>query len=80
MDKDSNFLGVFAKTAALLKINTHVLSGENHDPMIVERICRFLVKCLTVFCNKRGANRIALEGILMSLYTWNSAPVIGTEN
>lgn len=79
VDKDSNFLGVFAKTAALLKINTHVLSGENHDPMIVERICRFLVKCLTVFCNERVDNRVALEGILMSLYAWNSAPVIGTD-
>ena len=49
VDKDSKFLGVFAQTAALLKINIHVLSGENHDPMIVERICRYLNKCLTIF-------------------------------
>ena len=26
-----------------------------------------------------GNNRVALEGILMSLYGWNSAPVIGTD-
>ena len=79
MDKDSKFLGVFAQTAALLKINIHVLSGENHDPQLVERICRYLNLCLTVFCNERGTNRVALEGILMSLYAWNSAPVIGTD-
>jgi hypothetical protein len=79
VDKDSKFLGEFVKTAALLKINIHVLSGSNHDPMLVERICRFLNTCLTIFCNERGTNRVALEGILMSLYAWNSAPVIGTD-
>jgi hypothetical protein len=79
VDKDSKFLGKFAATAALLRINIHVLSGNNHDPMIVERICRFLNSCLTVFCNECGDNRVALEGILISLYAWNSAPVIGTD-
>ena len=79
VDKDSKFLGDFAKTAALLKINIHVLSGGNHDPMIVERICHYLNSCLKVFCNERGNNRVALEGILMSLYAWNSAPVVGTD-
>ena len=59
VDKDSKFLGVFAKTAALLKINIHVLSGKNHDPMIVKHICRFLNSCLTIFCNERGNIRVA---------------------
>ena len=79
VDKASAFLGVFAETAALLNINIHVLSGENHDPMIVEQICRFLNSCLTDFCNERGTNRVAFEGILMSLYAWNSAPSVGTD-
>ena len=35
VDNDKNFLGVFAQTAALLNINIHVLSVENHDSMIV---------------------------------------------
>ena len=78
VDKASTFLGVFAATAALLNINIHVLSGKNHDPMIVERINRFLNSCLTIFCNERETNKVALEGILVALYTWNSAPVIGT--
>ena len=42
VDKDSKFKGEFAKTATLLRINIHVLPGENHDPMVVERICRYL--------------------------------------
>ena len=47
--------------------------------MIVERVCRYLNKCLTIFTNERDDNRVALEGILMSLYAWNSAPIIGTD-
>ena len=79
VDKDSTFLGVFAQNAALLNLNIHVLSGENHDSMIVERICRFLNYCLTVFWNERDNNLVALEGILMPMYEWNSAPVVGTD-
>ena len=79
VDKDSKFISVFAQTDALLNINIHVLSGENNDPMIVERIYQFLNSCLTVFCNERGNNSVALEGIFMSLYARNSVPVVGTE-
>ena len=66
VDKVSVYLNVFAETADLLGINIRVLSGENHDPMIVERINRFLNKCLTIFCNERGTTKVAQEGILMS--------------
>ena len=78
-DRESKLLGVFSQTSALLNINIHVLSGENHDPMIVDRICQFLNSCLTVFCNERGNNRVALENILMSRHAWNSTPVVGTD-
>ena len=79
LDKDSTFLGTFLDTARLLRINIHVLSGENHNPMIVERVNHFLNSSLQIFCNERGTNRVAEEGILMALYAWNSAPVIGTD-
>ena len=78
VDKDSKFIGVFSQTDALLNIKIRVFSGENHDTMIVERIYRFLNSYLTFFCNERGNNRVALEGILMSLYACNYAPVVGT--
>ena len=79
VDKDSKFLGEFKKTAALLKINIHILSGGNDDPMLVEQICRYLNSSLTIFCNEHRNNRVALEGILVSLYAWNLAQVIGTD-
>jgi hypothetical protein len=79
VDKDSKFLGEFVKTAALLKINMHVLLGSNHDPMLVERICRLLNTCLRIFSNKHGTNKVAIDGIMMSLYAWKLASVIGTD-
>ncbi len=36
LDKDSKFFGVCWESLNLLKINCHVLSGGNHDPMLVE--------------------------------------------
>ena len=77
--KDRNFIVGFAHTAALLKINIRVLSGENHDTMIVNRICLFRISCITVFKNERGNSCDALEDILMSMYAWNSVPVVGTD-
>ena len=68
VDKDSKFLGIFANTAAFLKINIHVLLGERHDPMIVKRINRYLNSCLAIFCNKYSSFCVTFEVILMSLY------------
>ena len=79
VDKDSKFRGVFAETAELLGINMHVLSGENHDPMLVERVNRFLNKALTIYCGERGSVKSAPGAIQMALYAWNSAPVVGTD-
>ena len=79
VDKASVYLNIFAETTDFLGINIHVLSGENHDPMIVERINRFFNSCLTTFCNERGTTKVAQERILMSLYAWNSAPMVGTD-
>ncbi len=79
LDKDSKFFGVCCKSLDLLKINCHVLSGGNHDPMLVERINRYLNKGLKIVVNKRDSPRIALEAILLLIYAWNSCPVPGTD-
>ena len=47
--------------------------------MLVERICRYLNNCLTIFTNKRNDNLVAMEGILMTLYAWDFARVVGTD-
>jgi hypothetical protein len=38
LDTDSKFFGVCHKALNLLHINCHVLSGVNHNPMIVKRV------------------------------------------
>ena len=52
VDKDSKFRSVFEETAKLLGVNMHVLSGENHDPMLTEHVNRFPNASLTIFCNE----------------------------
>jgi hypothetical protein len=47
--------------------------------MLVERICRYFNKDLTIMCNKRDTVRVALEALLLLLYAWNSCPVPGTD-
>jgi hypothetical protein len=42
LDKDSKFFGVCREAMDLLQINCHVLSGGNHNPMLVERHNRYL--------------------------------------
>ncbi len=38
LDKDSKFYGVCHEALDLLHINCHVLSGNNHNPMMVEHV------------------------------------------
>ena len=80
LDKDSKFYATFRETAALLNINTHTLSRENHDPMLVERINRYFNKFLKIFTAEHSNDpRACYEGLLMSLYGWNCANVPGTD-
>ena len=79
LDKDSKFFGVCREALDLLHINCHVLSSGNHNPMLVERVNRYLNKGLKIMCNERESIRIAPEAILLLLYAWNSCPVAGTD-
>jgi hypothetical protein len=79
LDKDSKFFGVFQESLDLLQINCHVLSGDNHNPMLVERLCRYFNKGLRIMTNERDTVRVALEALLLLLNTWNSCPVPGTD-
>jgi hypothetical protein len=38
LDKDSKFSGICREALDLLQINYHVLSGRNHNPMLVKRL------------------------------------------
>ncbi len=52
MNKDSKFLGVCRKALDLLQINCHILSGDNHNLMLVERINRYLNAYLRIMTNE----------------------------
>jgi hypothetical protein len=79
LNKDSIFFCVCREALDLLKINCHILLGNNHNPMLVERICRFFNKGLTIMCNERETVRVILESLLLLLHAWNSCPVLGTD-
>jgi hypothetical protein len=79
LDKDSKFFGICHKALDLLQINCHILSGGNHNPMQVKRLNQYLNEGLRIMANKQYSNRIALEAILLLIYTWNSYPVLGTD-
>jgi hypothetical protein len=79
LDKDSKFYSICREALDLLQINCHVLSGDNHNPMMVEPINRYLTKGLKIMTNKQDSVRVALEVILLLLYAWNSCPIPGTD-
>ncbi len=79
LDKDSKFFGVFCKSLDLLQINCHVLFGDNHNPMLVEPLCRYFNKGLRIMTNEWKTVRVALEALLLLLYAWNLCLVPGTD-
>ncbi len=78
LDKDSKFFGICREVIDLLKINFHVLSSANHNPMNVKRVNCYLTKGLKIMCNERDSVCVALEASLLLLYAWTSCPVPGT--
>jgi hypothetical protein len=79
LDKDSKLFGVCKEAIDFLQNNRHVLSGGNHNGMLVERVNRYLNKGLKIMTNERDSVRVAMEAILLLLYAWNSAPIPGTD-
>ena len=77
-DADSKFQEIFKQMINMLKINHHETARGHHDPILVERFNRFLNSCLKVFTNDRNSIRVFLEGALLAAYSWNSAPIVGT--
>jgi hypothetical protein len=79
LDKDSKFFGICHEALDLLQINCHILSSGNHNPMLSKWLNWYLNEGLRIMANEQDSNRIALEAILLLIYTWNSCPVPGTD-
>ncbi len=67
LDKDSKFYGIFRKSLYLLNINCHMLSGDNHNPMLVECLCQYFNKGLCIMMNKHDTVWVVLEALLLLL-------------
>jgi hypothetical protein len=78
-DKDSKFFGVCYEAFDLLHINYHVLSGNNHNPVIIKHVNQCLTKGLKIMTNEHNSVCIALEAILILHYAWNSCPIPATD-
>jgi hypothetical protein len=79
LNNDSKFFCMCRKALDLLQINGHVLSRSNHNPLIDKQLNHYLNQRLCIMCNKRDSNQIALKGILLLIYAWNSCPILGTD-
>ena len=79
LDRDSKVFATFQKTCELLNLNVHILSSGNHDAMIAERVNRFLNSGMKNLCQDQGSTMIGCKTILLLIYAWNSAPVMGTD-
>jgi hypothetical protein len=78
LNKDTKFFGTFKEACDLLQLNCHVLTGYNHNLMMVKHINCYLNKGLKIMANEQGTVKIAMEAILLLLYVWNSAPIPST--
>ncbi len=78
-DKNSKFYSICCRALDLLHITCQVLSGDKHDPMLVERINQYLKKGLKIMTNKCNSVCISLEAFLLLLYAWNSCLIPGTD-
>ncbi len=52
LDKDSKLYSVCQEALNLLQINCHVLSGDNHNQMMVEQVNRCLSRGLKIMTNE----------------------------
>ena len=75
LDADKKFYNTFRQMCELLRLNVHTISGENHNPMLVERANLYLNKGLKIFTQERGTLAISREAVLLLIYTWNSCSV-----
>ena len=78
IDKDITFFGSFTEARDLLLNDKHILSGNTHDSMLVERNNRFINKSRKVLCNESDSVRIRTKSIIISFYGWNHTLYIST--
>ena len=78
VDADSSFRGTFEAMCKILKVHFWPLAHNNHKGLPVEHYHRFLNKVVTISAEEQGTLQIISQVYKLAQYTWNSAPVHGT--
>ena len=79
VDAANNFRGIFEQMCKILHITLWPLSRGNHHGLSVERYHRFLNKTQTIQGAEIGTHENFKRTVLLSAYSWNSAPIDGTD-
>ena len=79
VDAGSNFRGMFEQLCDILNITLWPLSRGNHHGLSVERYHRFLNKIQTIQGAEINTHSNFKRTVLLSAYSWNSAPIDGTD-
>ena len=79
LDDGSPFKGVLIATCEALNLNHDALIKRNHKCLTVEHFHRFLNKSITIATKARGTNDMFVPTDIAAGYTWNSAPINGTD-
>ena len=79
LDDCTPFKGKFVAICQTLNLNYDILAKRNHKGLSVEHFHRFLNKSVTIAVEERGTNHIFVHVGIVTAYTWNSAPIDGTD-
>ena len=79
LDDGTPFKGAFVAMCQSLNLNYEVLAKRNHKGLSVEHFHRFLNKSVTIAAEDRGTIDIFVPAGIAAGYTWNSAPIDGTD-
>ena len=74
-----SFKGAFVAMCQSLKLNYEISAKRNHKGLSVEHFHRFLNKSVTIAAEDCGTIDIFVPAGIAAGYTWNSAPIDGTD-
>ena len=79
LDDGNPFKGAFIAMCDVLNLNHDVLAKCNHKGLTMEHFHRLLNNSVTIAAEYRGTNDIIIPTDIAGGYSWNSAPIDGTD-
>ena len=79
LDDGTLFKVAFKAMCQALNLNYDILAKQNHKGISVKNFHRSLNRSVTVAAEERGTNNIFVPAGIAAGYSWNSAPIDGTD-